>query len=225
MNGTSASSSAQPSSSPPVQVIHCTQEVRNTLQALTKKWKKKPALNLYTRTSTQSAQQRQHTNYYVHNGSISYKRSYIKPPENAQSSRAWEPSPNVMPDPFDDYGTSDIDVAPSSDDVQPYKKPRTAGVSVMVRLPFQTTHAIQDHPLLMWLDHRSLFLEEMLRLEGRGGLREAPCSSCGNACPQYRCQDCFGVDLRCSSCITVAHQRHPLHRLQVSMVFLFIYKV
>ncbi|KAG2111751.1 hypothetical protein DEU56DRAFT_935828 [Suillus clintonianus] len=66
----------------------------------------------------------------------------------------------------------------------------------------------------MWLDHCSLFLEEMLRLEGRGGLRKAPCSSCGNACPQYQCQDCFGVDLRCSSCITVAHQRHPLHRLQ-----------
>lgn len=142
MNGTSASSSARPSSSTPVQVIHCTQEVHNTLRALTKKRKKKPALNSYTSTSTQLAQQRQHTNYYVHNGSISYKRSYIKPPENAQSSHAQDPSPNVIPDPFDDYGTSDIDVAPSSDDIQPYKKPRTAGVSVMVGSPFQTTHAI-----------------------------------------------------------------------------------
>ncbi|KAG1887842.1 hypothetical protein F4604DRAFT_1570510, partial [Suillus subluteus] len=30
----------------------------------------------------------------------------------------------------------------------------------------------------------------------------------------YRCEDCVGVDLRCSSCIKAAHQLHPLHRLQ-----------
>ncbi|KAG2099572.1 uncharacterized protein F5147DRAFT_747267 [Suillus discolor] len=66
----------------------------------------------------------------------------------------------------------------------------------------------------MWLEHCAFFLEEMLCLEGRGELREVPCSSCGDSCPLYRCQDCFGVDLRCLSCITAAHQRHPLHMLQ-----------
>ncbi|KAG1792555.1 hypothetical protein EV424DRAFT_1475756 [Suillus variegatus] len=44
----------------------------------------------------------------------------------------------------------------------------------------------------MWLKDRPLFLEEVLRLEGRGNLRNAPCSSCGNLAPQYRCEDCFG---------------------------------
>ncbi|KAG1775069.1 hypothetical protein EV702DRAFT_1180498 [Suillus placidus] len=56
--------------------------------------------------------------------------------------------------------------------------------------------------------------KEVLRLEGRGNLRNALCSSCGDSSPQYRCEDCFSVDLHCSSCIKAAHQRHPLHRLQ-----------
>ncbi|KAG2138229.1 hypothetical protein BD769DRAFT_1626642 [Suillus cothurnatus] len=66
----------------------------------------------------------------------------------------------------------------------------------------------------MWIEHRSLFLEELLRMEGRGGLQEVPCSDCGGSSPEFKCEDCFGIDLRCSSCITAAHQRHPLHRLQ-----------
>jgi hypothetical protein len=73
----------------------------------------------------------------------------------------------------------------------------------------------------MWIEHRSLFLEELLRMEGRGGLQEVPCSDCGGSSPEFKCEDCFGIDLRCSSCITAAHQRHPLHRLQVSVVFLY----
>ncbi|KAG1787040.1 hypothetical protein EV424DRAFT_1476780 [Suillus variegatus] len=66
----------------------------------------------------------------------------------------------------------------------------------------------------MWIEHHSLFLEELLQMEGRGGLQEVPCSDCSGSSPNYQCQDCFGIGLRCSACITAAHQRHPLHRLQ-----------
>ncbi|KAG1787612.1 uncharacterized protein HD556DRAFT_1434387 [Suillus plorans] len=66
----------------------------------------------------------------------------------------------------------------------------------------------------MWLKDHPLFLEKILRLEGKGNLRNAPCSRCGDLSPKYRCEDCFGVNLHCSSCIKAAHQLHPLHRLQ-----------
>jgi hypothetical protein len=75
---------------------------------------------------------------------------------------------------------------------------------------------MQDNPLLVWLKDRSLFLQEMLRLEGRGELSAESCSGCGNAHPEYRCQDCFGVNLCCASCTVTAHMHHPLHRLHVS---------
>ncbi|KAG1727882.1 hypothetical protein EDB19DRAFT_1897468 [Suillus lakei] len=44
----------------------------------------------------------------------------------------------------------------------------------------------------------------MLRLKGRGDLSAEPCSGC----------DCFGTELRCSSCMVMVHKDHPLHRLQ-----------
>ncbi|KAG1797496.1 uncharacterized protein HD556DRAFT_1441055 [Suillus plorans] len=193
-----SASSLGPLSSTPVQVIHCSEELRQTLRVSTSKRKKKPTLNSYSRTSKQSVQQRQHTQYCVHDdGSITYARRYIEPPKNAQLSQplAWEPLPGFIPDLCNDFtagGLSSDDDITSSLDNSPKKK-------IL---------------LLMWLDHRSLFLEELLRLEGRGDLLEAPCSHCGNSFPKYQCQDCFGIDLRCLSCITAAHQRHPLHRLQ-----------
>ncbi|KAG1823160.1 hypothetical protein DFJ58DRAFT_720087 [Suillus subalutaceus] len=66
----------------------------------------------------------------------------------------------------------------------------------------------------MWLKDCALFLQEMLRLEGQGDISAEPCSSCGNLHPEYRCEDCFGIELHCSSCTVVAHKDHPLHRLQ-----------
>ncbi|KIK34338.1 hypothetical protein CY34DRAFT_98209 [Suillus luteus UH-Slu-Lm8-n1] len=66
----------------------------------------------------------------------------------------------------------------------------------------------------MWLKDRTLFLQEMLRLEGRGDLSAEPCSGCGDPHPEYRCEDCFGTELCCSSCTVMAHKDHPLHRLQ-----------
>jgi hypothetical protein len=136
----SASSASGPSSSPSHQVIHCTEELHQTLRALTRKRKKKPTLNSYSQASSkQSVPQRQHTQYCVYNdGSITYARRYIEPPKNAEPSQplAREPSPAFIPDPLNDfstYGLSDVDITPSLDDRLPQKRRRTAGVSLTVR--------------------------------------------------------------------------------------------
>ncbi|KAG1779216.1 hypothetical protein EV702DRAFT_1216574 [Suillus placidus] len=55
----------------------------------------------------------------------------------------------------------------------------------------------------------------MIRLEGRCSQAGAQsCLGCNCPSPEYRCDDCLGSELYCSSCILSAHVRHPLHRLQ-----------
>ncbi|KAH7918389.1 hypothetical protein BV22DRAFT_1024674 [Leucogyrophana mollusca] len=73
----------------------------------------------------------------------------------------------------------------------------------------------QDNPLLLWLPERQKFLEELIRLEGRGvqGIDEL-CSSCKNASSRYRCEDCFGVDMHCIDCVVQKHAHSPLHRIE-----------
>ncbi|KAG2128024.1 uncharacterized protein EDB93DRAFT_1243611 [Suillus bovinus] len=67
----------------------------------------------------------------------------------------------------------------------------------------------------MWRKHRDLFLHEMICL--KGGCSQAgtqSCLGCNCPSPEYRCDDCLGSELYCSSCILLAHVRHPLHCLQ-----------
>ncbi|KAG1785020.1 uncharacterized protein HD556DRAFT_1435293 [Suillus plorans] len=52
----------------------------------------------------------------------------------------------------------------------------------------------------------------MIRLEGRVSMRL--CLECDGPNPEYKCQDCFGSELHCSTCILSVHAHHPLHRLQ-----------
>ncbi|KAF9470138.1 hypothetical protein BDN70DRAFT_765136, partial [Pholiota conissans] len=62
------------------------------------------------------------------------------------------------------------------------------------------------------------FLEESIRLEGRGDFaRETKCPDCLArrrevvAEAQYRCLDCFLPDLACLECCLKRHQRLPFH--------------
>ncbi|KAG1733186.1 uncharacterized protein EDB91DRAFT_1330100 [Suillus paluster] len=67
----------------------------------------------------------------------------------------------------------------------------------------------------MWLKHRGIFLCEFIHLEGRCGQAGAQsCLECNRPSPEYRCEDCLGSELYCTTCILSAHVRHPLHRLQ-----------
>ncbi|KAH7919505.1 hypothetical protein BV22DRAFT_1108049 [Leucogyrophana mollusca] len=67
------------------------------------------------------------------------------------------------------------------------------------------------------LPDRQTYLDEFIRHEGRGHHgRTGFCNACGSESSQYyRCEDCFGQDMLCSSCTVKRHAVNPLHRLKV----------
>ncbi|KAH7906050.1 hypothetical protein BJ138DRAFT_1138106 [Hygrophoropsis aurantiaca] len=74
-----------------------------------------------------------------------------------------------------------------------------------------------DKPLLQWIPERSVFLDEFIRLEGRGDYRNNDSNICicgSEERPVYRCQDCFSLRLLCQVCIVLLHAQVPLHRIQ-----------
>ena len=68
-----------------------------------------------------------------------------------------------------------------------------------------------------WLEHRKVFLDEFLRLEGLGDAFNdlVMCPGCSNTPAQFRCRDCLGGTMHCSACVVSLHRNLPLHRLQV----------
>ncbi|KAK7017285.1 hypothetical protein R3P38DRAFT_3320598 [Favolaschia claudopus] len=73
-----------------------------------------------------------------------------------------------------------------------------------------------DDPLRQWAeDYRSLYLAEILRLEGRGDHAAFTTCRCGGDGADYRCTDCLGGgELLCGSCMRAAHGQLPFHRVQ-----------
>lgn len=67
-----------------------------------------------------------------------------------------------------------------------------------------------------WLAQRSVMLDELLRMDGLGGLTTpGKCTRCMERVGEYRCEECLGGDLFCSVCIVSCHHQLPLHRIQV----------
>ncbi|KAJ7878541.1 hypothetical protein B0H14DRAFT_3083030 [Mycena olivaceomarginata] len=69
-----------------------------------------------------------------------------------------------------------------------------------------------------WLrNRRERFLDELLRLEGRGDHRwQTKCSTCPEVVGMvYRCRDCFTDALFCQPCVVTAHKDNPLHRVEM----------
>jgi hypothetical protein len=73
---------------------------------------------------------------------------------------------------------------------------------------------VQGEALRIWQSDADLFLEEFLRLEGRGDYSQNICV-CGEEDAIYRCQDCHGSELFCHLCTIRVHERQPLHTLEV----------
>ncbi|KAJ7282331.1 hypothetical protein C8J57DRAFT_1448037 [Mycena rebaudengoi] len=74
-----------------------------------------------------------------------------------------------------------------------------------------------DNPLQQWLDDdRDIFLDEIMRLEGRGAYsaQTACAGGCGSRRHICRCVDCVGDELYCEHCIVHKHQAMPLHRIE-----------
>ncbi|KAG1725657.1 hypothetical protein EDB19DRAFT_1897750 [Suillus lakei] len=66
-----------------------------------------------------------------------------------------------------------------------------------------------------WEEECPTFLDEMIRLEGRGDyIKDSLCRYCQEHVPTIRCQDCFLLELYCSSCTVERYRCLPLHRLQ-----------
>ncbi|KAG2144545.1 hypothetical protein DEU56DRAFT_883917 [Suillus clintonianus] len=65
----------------------------------------------------------------------------------------------------------------------------------------------------VWTSERSHYLDELIRLEGRGKADHS-CHACGDLDTSYRCEDCFSVDLFCRLCMIKFHQNVPLHRVK-----------
>ncbi|KAJ7694007.1 hypothetical protein B0H14DRAFT_2419338, partial [Mycena olivaceomarginata] len=81
-----------------------------------------------------------------------------------------------------------------------------------------------DLPFQTWVGHRDEYLDETLRLEGRGDVDVYSfCGGCGKENPVYRCehQTCYGPGLFCRDCIVARHQVLPTHWIQVGRVSFF----
>ncbi|KAJ7021500.1 hypothetical protein C8F04DRAFT_972713, partial [Mycena alexandri] len=68
-----------------------------------------------------------------------------------------------------------------------------------------------------WVNHRDEYLDETLRLEGRGDYDVySSCGGCGAVNPMYRCehQSCYGPGMFCQGCIVKRHQVLPTHWIQ-----------
>lgn len=79
--------------------------------------------------------------------------------------------------------------------------------------------------MLTWAEHRDEYLDEMLRLEGRGyPAIYSNCGRCGRADPTYRCaqQMCHGPSLFCQQCIVDKHAALPTHWIEVSAEIIII---
>ncbi|KAJ7281287.1 hypothetical protein C8J57DRAFT_1057258 [Mycena rebaudengoi] len=75
----------------------------------------------------------------------------------------------------------------------------------------------QDDPLRQWAEeYRDLFLDELLRWEGRGDHAQySTCHHCNTGAPEYRCMDCIGGgELVCLDCVRNVHRQLILHRIQ-----------
>ncbi|KAJ7576448.1 hypothetical protein C8J56DRAFT_800049, partial [Mycena floridula] len=77
-----------------------------------------------------------------------------------------------------------------------------------------------------WKKDIPLFVEELLRLDGRGdSFDTSRCPDCNHAQPRYRCPECLSDNLRCSPCILKRHHQNPLHRIEVWTEKFFFVKV
>ncbi|KAJ6476812.1 hypothetical protein C8R45DRAFT_833720, partial [Mycena sanguinolenta] len=74
-----------------------------------------------------------------------------------------------------------------------------------------------DDPLRQWVeDYRTSYLEEVLRLEGRGDhIHYVTCCLCGAGDADHRCRDCLGGgELMCRTCVVDGHRRLPFHPIE-----------
>ncbi|KAJ6506688.1 hypothetical protein C8R45DRAFT_816824 [Mycena sanguinolenta] len=76
------------------------------------------------------------------------------------------------------------------------------------------TESAQNYPMMAWMDCRDEYLQEMLRLEGRGEkIFHEKCALCDEDTPLFRCsnQGCHGLQMFCAACTVTKHSSLPTH--------------
>ena len=87
--------------------------------------------------------------------------------------------------------------------------------------PGPTDPSAKSTPLLDWVkNHRQAYLDELIRHDGRAGVVD--CAKCGQP-GFYKCKECLGFQILCSTCFLEQHTYLPLHRALVRRsVFLLV---
>ncbi|KAF7361099.1 CxC2 domain-containing protein [Mycena sanguinolenta] len=92
----------------------------------------------------------------------------------------------------------------------------TAAMGVVLKSK-RKVYENSDYPMLTWAQHQDEYLDEMLRLEGRGyAAIYSTCGGCGEANPVFRCehQTCYGPSLYCQKCVVERHTCLPTHWIE-----------
>ena len=74
----------------------------------------------------------------------------------------------------------------------------------------------KDNPLLLWRNEHDIFLNEFIRLEGRGVSAHGNCELCCNE-GLFRCLDCIAVQFLCQRCMAGVHAFNPFHVIEVRL--------
>ncbi|KAJ7118695.1 hypothetical protein C8R43DRAFT_1091016 [Mycena crocata] len=94
---------------------------------------------------------------------------------------------------------------------QPLKREGPAAIKVKVKAK---RYDDSDHRVKAWIPLRDSYADAMMKQQGRGPWWQKGCAHCGEADPQWRCEDCFANRLLCASCVVERHRDEPLHFLQ-----------
>jgi hypothetical protein len=159
---------------------------------------------------TRNVQQRKHSSFEIGpRGRLNISSSYYTVPSSPGKRRRGE---SDVPLDITELNFSIIDdfsdnfqVQSDTPELVEFTKPKCTGGEV----------------LRLWQSDADLFLEEFLRLEGRGDYSQDICV-CGKEAATYRCQDCHGCELFCRLCMIRTHERHPLHRIEVCVYIPYI---
>lgn len=143
-------------------------------------------------------------------GHFDFQTSYIQAATPSQTHPAEHDHDHI--DPWNETIYSES--LPSPDNLQEKCKD-TARVSIFFALySLNFSQDIeQDNTILSWLLERQTFVDEFIRLEGRGKAADRLCD-CGMAA-SFRCNDCLSVNLSCQECIVRRHAETPFHRIKV----------
>ncbi|KAF7367658.1 CxC2 domain-containing protein [Mycena sanguinolenta] len=106
------------------------------------------------------------------------------------------------------YGMGDLSLPPEEQD------------PVVVTVQKRKQYENSNYPMMTWMEYRDEYLDEMLRLEGRGAaISHTRCASCEEDSPLFRCanQVCHGPEMFCVACIIKSHACLPTHWIEASL--------